>query len=118
MFRRVESEEQANRMISGVVEEVMSNIFGRKALCSILQFMREKYGLDLDEVPNKPQLFSEAMRKIIGVGSIVIEDLIIENLYVKIGLNFRWKKGYSFPDYINEIKNIILSNSGGCFNYG
>ena len=112
------SEERVNRMISGVAERVMRSIFGRKAFDSILQVMSERYGLDLDEMPDKPRLFSEAMREIIGVSSVIIEDLIIENLYMKVGLELRWKKGYSFPDYINEVKNFILSVGGRRLNEG
>lgn len=108
----VGGEERANKMISRVAKEVMLSIFGRKSLDNIIQIMRERYGLDLDEISSKPRLFSEVMRKIIGVSSIIIEDLIIENLYMKVGLKIHWKKGYSFPDYINEVKNFILSDGG------
>ncbi|MEM2431655.1 MAG: hypothetical protein QXX94_06855 [Candidatus Bathyarchaeia archaeon] len=108
MMDRKESEEQVNKIISEVAEEVMLNIFSRKALDNILRAMREKYFLDLDEMPKHPSIFSEALRRIIGVGSIIIEDLIIENLYIKLGLEFQWKKNYTFSDYINEIKNFLL----------
>jgi hypothetical protein len=107
---------RANKMISRVAEEVMLSIFGRKSLDNIIQIMKERYGLDLDEMPDKPRLFSEAMREIVGVSSVIIEDLIIENLYMKVGLEICWKKGYSFPDYINEVKNFILSDGGGRLN--
>jgi len=106
-----EREEQANKMISGVAEEVMLNIFGRKALDNILRAMREKYFLDLEEMPERPDVFSEALRRIIGVGSVIIEDLIVENLYMKIGLEFRWKKNYVFSDYIKEIRIFLLNRA-------
>ena len=53
----VGSEEQANQVISGVAERVMRSIFGRKSFDSILQVLRDRYGLDLDEMPDKPRLF-------------------------------------------------------------
>ncbi|MEM2092415.1 MAG: hypothetical protein QXR59_03935 [Candidatus Bathyarchaeia archaeon] len=107
MMSREEMEERAKKIISDVAEEVMLNIFGRKALESIIRAMREKYFLDLDEISERPQIFSEALRRIIGVGSIIIEDLIIENLYIKMGLEFKLRKGYNFADYINEIKDFL-----------
>lgn len=107
---RDEIEEETNKIISEVAEEVMLNIFGKKALNSILRVMREKYFLDLSEMPERPYIFSEALRRIIGIGSIIIEDLIIENLHARVGLEFRWKKGYSFTEYINEIKSFIIQN--------
>ncbi|MBS7625269.1 MAG: hypothetical protein QW502_02720 [Candidatus Bathyarchaeia archaeon] len=110
MMSREEIEEQANKIISEVAEEVMLNIFGRKALNGIIRAMREKYLLDLSEMPERPYIFSEALRRIIGVGSVIVEDLIIENLHARVGLEFRWKKGYGFTEYINEIKNFIMQN--------
>lgn len=103
----VRRKEQIDRIISDVAEEVMLGIFGRRALENIIRVLRERYGIDLNEISDKPHIFSEAMRRIIGAGSIIIEDLIIENLYMKTGLEFRWKKGYSFPDYVNEVKNFM-----------
>lgn len=105
-------EERVDEVINGVVKEVMLSIFGRRGVEGILRVLRGKYGLDLDDVADKPHLFSEALHEIIGVSSVIIEDLIIENLYMKLGLEFRWKKGYKFSDYINEVKKYILLNPG------
>lgn len=112
MTGREEIEERAKKIIGDVAEEVMLNIFGRKALESILRAMREKYFLDIDEIAERPQIFSEALRRIIGVGSVIIEDLIIENLHIKMGLEFKWRKGYNFADYINEIKGLLEGKIG------
>ena len=111
MMNLEERDEQANKIISEVAEEVMLNIFGRKALDNILRAMREKYFLDLEEMPERPEVFSEALHRIIGLGSVIIEDLIVENLYAKMGLEFRWKKSYTFPDYIKEIRKFLLNKA-------
>ncbi|MBS7648241.1 MAG: hypothetical protein QXK89_09250 [Candidatus Bathyarchaeia archaeon] len=103
-------EKHVNEVISGVAKEVMLSIFGRRGLESIIKVMKGKYGLDLDDIPEKPHTFSEALREIIGIGSVIIEDLIIENLYIKVGLELRLRKNYNFPDYINEVKNHVSLN--------
>ncbi|MEM2913747.1 MAG: hypothetical protein QXR06_05350 [Candidatus Bathyarchaeia archaeon] len=109
---RERQEERIDKVIIDVAEEVMLNVFGRRGLESIIRVLRERHGLDLDEMPDKPHIFSEALHEIIGVSSVIIEDLIIENLYMRLGLEFHWKKGYKFPDYINEAKNYISLNPG------
>lgn len=58
--------EKATELINRTVEEVMLNIFGKRTLERILRIMREKYSLKIDEVSEKPQVFSEALRRIIG----------------------------------------------------
>lgn len=107
MIDREGIESKAEKTISRTAEQVMLNVFGRKAFESILRAMRERYFADLEEISQNPQAFSEALRRIVGAGSVIIEDLIIENLYTRVGLEFRWKKGYSFADYINEIKGFL-----------
>ncbi|MEM2704410.1 MAG: hypothetical protein QXR45_14770 [Candidatus Bathyarchaeia archaeon] len=107
---RERQEERINKVIIDVAEEVMLSIFGRRGLESIIRVMRERHCLDISEISDKPHIFSEALHEIIGVGSIIIEDLIVENLYIRLGLEFHWKKGYKFQDYINEVKNHISLN--------
>ena len=34
----------------------------------------------------------------------VIEQLILKNLYRRLGLKFEAKAGYEFPDYIRELR--------------
>jgi hypothetical protein len=100
-------EEQADKLINEAVEEIMLNIFGKRTFERILRIMRDKYSLRIDEISDKPQVFSKALRGIIGKNSVIIEDLIVESLYLRIGLKSRWKKNYRFPDYIIEIKKLI-----------
>lgn len=109
---RERREERIDKVIIDVAEEVILNVFGRRGLESIIQAIRERHCLDLDEISDKPHIFSEALHEIIGVSSVIIEDLIIENLFMRLGLEFRWKKGYKFPDYVNEVKNYISLKPG------
>ncbi|MEM2913195.1 MAG: hypothetical protein QXR06_02495 [Candidatus Bathyarchaeia archaeon] len=97
----------ANKLIDETVEEIMLNVFGKRTFERILRIMREKYSLKINKISEKPQVFSKALRGIVGDNSIIIEDLIVESLYLKIGLKSRWKKNYSFSDYIKEIRKLI-----------
>ncbi|MBS7635551.1 hypothetical protein KEJ34_08770 [Candidatus Bathyarchaeota archaeon] len=97
----------ANKLIDETVEEVMLNVFGKRTFERILRIMREKYSLKINKISEKPQVFSKALRRIVGDNSIIIEDLIVESLYLKIGLKSRWKRNYSFSDYITEIRKLI-----------
>jgi len=37
----------------------------------------------------------------------VIENLILKNLYSKLGLKFEEKEGYEFSDYIKELRKKL-----------
>jgi hypothetical protein len=42
--------------------------------------------------------------KVLGSGSIIIEDLILETLYSKYNLDIVWKKDYRFADYLTNLR--------------
>lgn len=63
--------------------------------------------LKREDIPEKPEIFMEGLQKIFGLGAKVIEKAIVKSLYVKLGLGFKEKKGYSFLEYLNYAK---LSN--------
>ena len=48
---------------------------------------------------------ADSLPKILGTGSVIIEDLILETLYSKLGCQLQWKKDCRFPDYIAELKS-------------
>ncbi|MCS7120329.1 MAG: hypothetical protein RMJ07_04405 [Nitrososphaerota archaeon] len=86
-----------------VVEEVLINVLGEKAFTRLVKALRRNFSLEWHEIPSKSDLFSFALKEMLGIGSTIIEDLIIENLYLKLGQEIRWRKDYKFSDYIKEI---------------
>ena len=105
---QLELEEKAdlilNDLILNIIENILLDIFGKKSLNSILLIMKKNYSLEWKDIPNRIEVFAKALHKIIGKGSVIIENLIIENLYLKLDLTFKWKKDYKFTDYINELR--------------
>lgn len=93
-----------NDLILNIIENILLDIFGKKSLNNILLIMKKNYSLEWKDIPNRIGVFVEALHKIFGKGSVIIENLIIENLYLKLDLIFKWKRGYKFSDYINELR--------------
>ena len=90
-------------LILKTIQDILTEVFGEKSFRKMRQTMKQSYSLEWYEVPLKSDVFSSALRRILGSGSVIIEDLIIENLYSNLGLELRWKKGFSFPDYIAQL---------------
>jgi len=89
------------------IGDVLKQVFGENAAKIMLQNVKKDYSLKLEEIPKRAQVFSDALRNILGSGGVIIEDLILETLYSKLELEFKWKKGYTFSDYIKELRNSI-----------
>jgi hypothetical protein len=64
--------------------------------------LNNTYSLKKEDVPDKPQAFDEALRKIFGVGADVIERSVVKRLYSKLEIDFIENKNYGFANYIND----------------
>ena len=56
-----------------------------------------------EEITKKPEIFSAGLVRLLDSGAPLIETLILENLYRKLGLRIEEKKGYEFSDCIKEL---------------
>jgi len=84
------------------INEVIRNVFEGETAEIILQCLKEKEN-DPKKIEERVQTFTDALPKILGVGAIIIEDLILETLYSKYGLELVRKKDYTFTYYVNEL---------------
>jgi len=86
------------------IYDTLLDIFGKKSLKNIMLAMDEVYSLKWDEIPEKTETFERALQSMLRKGHVIIEDLILENLYPKLGVQFKFKSGYQFSDYMEELK--------------
>jgi len=84
------------------VDEVIKNVFEDKAAKSILGHFTASNSEELDE---KVKFLTDSLPKILGAGFVIIEDLILETLYLKYGRDLKRRKGYGFRNYIMELRD-------------
>ena len=98
------SEDKLDSLILEIVETVLTEIFGVASVKLMLQTIKKRYHLEIKEIPQEPRVFSHALRSILGKNHAIIEDLILENLCLKLELKLKVKDGYTFSDYIMDIR--------------
>jgi len=96
-------EREYDGFVVKTIKVVLKEVLGEKAFRKMIRVMRENYSLELDDLPEKTEAFSWVLREILGEGSTIIEDLIVENLYTSLGLVLTWKRDFSLSDYIAEL---------------
>ena len=96
-------EKDNDEIILKTIQGVMLEIFGEKSLRKIRHVMKENYSLEWHDIPEKSEAFSSALKEILGRGAVIIEDLIVENLYNNFGKELLWRKDFSFTDYISNL---------------
>jgi len=95
---RLSPSEEERRFIDLLVESFVECMrFGD----SILRFLELKYGLKKNDILRRPESFILGLKDLMGGGAAVIERLMIENLYRKIGLECEWGEK-TFREYIVE----------------
>ena len=91
-----------DEIVAETVYEIIDNVFETEVSELILQFYNENSVKNLEE---RIKVFSNDLSKILGEGYIIVQDLIIETLYFKLGVDLKWKQDYDFSDYLMELKN-------------
>jgi hypothetical protein len=94
------AEKDYDAQIQKMIQNVMLDVFGEKSLNKIRQILKDNYSLEWQDIPEKSEAFSSALKEILGKGALIIEDLIVENLYNSYGKELLWRKDFSFSDYI------------------
>ncbi len=89
-----------DEVLIGTIDEVVRNVFEDETAEIIFRYLKEPENKSEDRV----RYFADSLPKIIGTGSIIIEDLILEALYSKLGLELVRRKGFEFLDYIAELR--------------
>ena len=91
------------------IDEVVRNVFEDETAETIFRYSREKGS---EKVVDTIRALADSLPKILGTGSVIVEDLILETLYSKLGCQLQWKKDYRFPDYIAELKSRTRRRKG------
>jgi len=103
--------ETLDDLLLKMVDETMREVFsgaGSKVICDFLQ---NNCHLKPEEIAEKTEIFSAGLRRLLGSGALVIENLILKNLYSKLGLKIEDKKGYGFSDYIKEVRKDFFAKT-------
>lgn len=78
----------------------------------VINFIRESKGIELQEIPNCIETFVDSLEEIFGLGSVVIERIIFENIEKEFQL-MQESGEYSFFDStVANIKEQVERNKG------
>ena len=100
------SEGSIDEKFQETLNNILEDIFGETSANMILQTIEKRHSLKWTEILDQAEVFTDALHEILGEGAVIIKRLILETFYAKLNLEFEWKKGYQFSDYINEIRNV------------
>jgi len=103
-LRSAEKTKSLDDLLLSVVDETLRQVFREAGTKVIYDFLGNNSHLKLEEIAEKPEAFSAGLERLMVSAALVIENLILKNLYSRLGLEFEEKEGYEFSDYVKELK--------------
>ena len=69
--------------------------------------LENRFSLKRDEIPDRPGVFAEALRDMLGAGADVLLRIMAKRLYEGLGLAFEERPGWGFADYVENAKESV-----------
>lgn len=99
-----------NSIFIASLQEAMGKALGRWKAEVILNHIKKIGGLDLSDIPEKLSDFDVVLKALLGEeGGIAIENMIIEEVYSRIGVRPEIRLEWGFPEYIEHAKMIYIT---------
>jgi len=105
---KISKKPEVDDLLLSAIDETMRQIFNEAGTKVIYDYLINNHHLKLEEFAEKPEVFSAGLERLMGSAARVIEQMILKNLYRRLGLKFEEKKGYGFPDYIKELRKSAV----------
>jgi len=101
-----DTKEEFKKLILQTIDENLKQIFRETATHIIYQFLENNYSLKREEIPEKLETFMEGLNEFFHSGAHMIEQSILKELHVKLGLKYKSRRDYRFMDYIDDLENV------------
>jgi hypothetical protein len=99
-----EKRRDVEQILAESVDEGLK-ILGDSGKQAILFYLEKNFSVRKHDIPKKPEAFADGLKKIFGEGAYVIQKVILENFYSKLGLKYEEKENYTFLDYLREVNH-------------
>jgi len=104
-----------DNLLVQVIDETIKYCLGDANASIIYNYLKQR-NLPINEIPNKPELFSEELRNILGFGSrqilcaaSILEETILEILCKKLGMKLVYEKPVNFPLQLRKLRETWVS---------
>ena len=107
MSKSEEKVDDFSRLLLDAIDEALKRLFNETAVGSVYFYIECMCHLPREEIAEKPEVFSTSLEKLMGQGALVIEDKILEALYVKLGLELAEEESHGFADCVCELRDRL-----------
>jgi DNA-binding Lrp family transcriptional regulator len=91
-----------NTLFLGTLEKSLQILVDDSATSSFITHLENNGGVRRDELSRSPELVSDELRNVFGLGAAKIEELFLLRLYTRLGLSYVENERYEFSEYIRD----------------
>lgn len=95
-----------NSLFLGTLEKSLQLLMDDSAKNSFISHLENNCGVRSDEISRIPELLSDELRNVFGLGAAKIEELFLLLLHTRLGLSYVKKARYEFSDYIRDARQL------------
>ena len=103
----MKSKDRLDKLLLKVIDKELKQIFGETATLIIYNHLKKNHSLKREEIPEKLEVFISGLEEFLSSGAQVVEKIILKKVYSSFGFQCQIKEGYSFIDYVTELKKKI-----------
>jgi hypothetical protein len=114
-MEQVQEVSDFDNLVVQVIDETLNYCLGEVNAIVIHNYMEDR-NLPFNEIPDKPEMFSEELRKILGFGSrqilcaaAVIEETILKLLCKKLKVTLDYRKPVNFPFQMRKLREQYIN---------
>ncbi len=89
------------QVVLEAIDESLS-VLGEEPRQAVYQYLATVNSLQREDIPERLEDFSRAMKKALGGASGVLQKVMLKKLFRKIGSAFKEAQDFDFVDYVKE----------------
>jgi len=95
---------KSDEKLFNIVDKVLKQIFGETATLSIYKYLEQKYSLQREDIPSKPEVFAEGLEAYLNSGASVVAGIILNE---SSGLKLKKAEDKGFFEHLRELKRTF-----------
>lgn len=101
--------QEFNQLLLEAIDEGLSKL-GESSKQAIYFHLEKRFAIKKQEIPEKIEVFTDAIEKIFGLGANFLEILIMKRLYEKLGSSFEFygDEDFTFTEYVAVARRSFM----------
>jgi len=86
------------------LDETLNQILGKTPANMVYYYLQRYFSLRKKKIPAKLRDFAEALEKFFGTEALLIEKILVKNLYAKFEMDFAEREDFDFVEQVDSAR--------------